>query len=103
MELGQRIRKARKARGWNQAELAKRLQVSATTITRYESGERHPDPTTLKKLADLLEVSADYLLGRLEVMYHPDHEAIRSLPQRAQESLEDYMEYLQQKYGENRK
>jgi len=98
MELGARIRKAREARGWNQADLAAKLQVAATTITRYESGERNPDPCTLRKLADQLDVSADFLLGRIEVMYHPEHEVIRMLPLKAQESLEEYMEFLVGKY-----
>jgi len=99
MKLGVRIRKAREARGWSQAELAERVQVAATTITRYESGERQPDPPTLRKIADLLDVSADFLLGRIMVIYHPEHEVIRALPRHAQECLEEYMEFLVAKYG----
>lgn len=68
MELGKRIRKARKAKKITQEQLGKAANVSDATINRYENGIRQPDPEMLSLLADILDVSVDYLLGRTD---HP--------------------------------
>ena len=63
--LGERIRKARIRYGMSQAELARRIKVSLNTMNKIEAGET-PDPraSRVKAIADVLHVSADYLLGR---------------------------------------
>jgi transcriptional regulator with XRE-family HTH domain len=63
--LGDRIRKARIRYGMSQAELARRIRVSLTTMNKIEAGDT-PDPraSRIKAIADVLGVSADYLLGR---------------------------------------
>lgn len=66
MLLGENLRKAREEKGLTQAEVAKLLDMSASTIGMYEQGRRDPDTDTLKKLAELYEVSTDYLLGRTD-------------------------------------
>lgn len=63
MLLGENLRKAREEKGLTQAEVAKLLDMSASAIGMYEQGRRDPDTDTLKKLAELYEVSTDYLLG----------------------------------------
>ena len=47
----------------NQEELAARLNVSKGTIGNYESQKREPDFEMLESIADLFNVSLDYLLG----------------------------------------
>jgi len=63
--FGDRIRKARLRYGMSQAELARRIKVSLNTMNKIELGET-PDPraSRIKAIADVLRVSADYLLGR---------------------------------------
>jgi transcriptional regulator with XRE-family HTH domain len=63
--LGDRIRKTRERYGMSQAELARRIKVSKQTMYQIESNKT-PDPGALKirDIADVLRVSADYLLGR---------------------------------------
>lgn len=51
------IRKFRKERGVTQAELAKNIGVSRSTIAKYENGERTPSLSTLQKIADFLKIS----------------------------------------------
>ena len=60
--LGERIALLRRGRGWNQAELARRLHISTSAVGMYEQGRREPSLEGLVKLAAVLEVSADYLL-----------------------------------------
>lgn len=45
-----------------QAELGKIIGISASTIGMYEQNRRDPDTTTLSKIAEFFNVSADYLL-----------------------------------------
>ncbi len=60
--LGARIAALRKAAGWNQAELASRLQISPSAVGMYEQGRREPSADTLVAMARVLGVSVDYLL-----------------------------------------
>ena len=62
-----RIRELRKARGWQQADLAKLIAVSRQAVGNYETGERAPDLETIGKLCDIFGCTADYLLGRSDI------------------------------------
>lgn len=61
--LESRIRELRLVRGWTQADLAKRLQLSEKAIKNWERGISKPSVTNVVSLAKLFCVSADYLLG----------------------------------------
>ena len=65
-----RIRALREARGWTQAELARRLNITRNGVNSWEQGLSMPSPTCLVDLAKLFPVSTDYLLGveRLEMV-----------------------------------
>lgn len=63
MGLGERLRRAREAKGLTQEQLGKLLNVTDATINRYEKGTRQPAPAMLRRLAETLGVSVDYLLG----------------------------------------
>ena len=58
------LRDARKEKGLKQIELANLINVSIQTISGYETGYAQPPIDILVKIADALEVSTDYLLGR---------------------------------------
>jgi transcriptional regulator with XRE-family HTH domain len=61
-----RLRKARDLRGWNQGDLAERAGMPASSIAHFESGSRKPSFDTLRRLANALEMTTDYLLGRVD-------------------------------------
>ena len=64
--LGARIAALRRAAGWSQAELARRLRVSPSAVGMYEQGRREPAADTLVALSEIFGVSTDYLLtGKL--------------------------------------
>ena len=56
-EIGIKIRTMRKSRGMTQADLAKAIEQSPSSITMYETGRREPDFDTLEALADAFNVS----------------------------------------------
>ena len=60
--LGARIAALRRNAGLSQAELAQRLQVSASAMGMYEQGRREPSAQTLVTMAQALGVTTDYLL-----------------------------------------
>lgn len=59
-----RIRESRKAKSLTMKELAQKIGVVESTVSMYETGKREPDYATLGKIADALNVTIDYLLGR---------------------------------------
>ncbi|HEX3211381.1 MAG TPA: helix-turn-helix transcriptional regulator, partial [Actinomycetota bacterium] len=61
-ELGQRIAGARRDRGWTQAELAARVGLTQTAVSRIETGARAVGSLELAELAEALGVSVLDLL-----------------------------------------
>ena len=57
------IKTLRTARGWTQAELARRLNVTRNGVNSWEQGLSTPSPPLLVELAKVFSVSTDYLLG----------------------------------------
>ena len=59
-----RLRAARELRAMNQAELAQAADLQPSAISHFETGGRSPSFDNLKRLADALKVTTDYLIGR---------------------------------------
>lgn len=67
--LSERIRQTRAARGLSQVELAHRLSVTKQSVSNWENDNIQPSIDMLERLADCLNVSTDYLLGRDDRQY----------------------------------
>jgi transcriptional regulator with XRE-family HTH domain len=67
MQYGNRIAQLRDRRGYTQEELAGLLGISRAALSHYEKNRRKPDFATLTKIADLFQVSVDYLVGRTQL------------------------------------
>lgn len=63
IEFGEKIKKLRKQKTLTQEQLAKRLWVTKSIISAYESGNKYPSLDMLVKLSQTFNVSTDYLLG----------------------------------------
>ncbi|MED1779511.1 helix-turn-helix transcriptional regulator [Bacillus subtilis] len=61
--LSDRLVKLRKSKKLTQQGLAAKLEITRSSLSQYEIGNRQPDYETLKKIADFFEVTTDYLLG----------------------------------------
>lgn len=59
-----KIRQLRKERGLSITKLAEAIGVSYQSLRKYEVGERNPPITVLIALADYLDTTVDYLVGR---------------------------------------
>jgi len=63
LKIGNRISELRKAKGWSQGELANKVNASREAIGKYERNEAVPSVETAKNIADVFDVSLDYLVG----------------------------------------
>lgn len=65
--FGERIAKLRKKKRLTQLELAKRLNISKSTLGMYEINKREPNFEMLIQLAEYFEVTLDYLIvGKID-------------------------------------
>jgi transcriptional regulator with XRE-family HTH domain len=64
--LGEKIRAVRQKKGLSQIELAESANIYQKNISRYENDTTDPSASALKKIADALGVTADYLLNNSE-------------------------------------
>lgn len=61
-----RLRAARALRGLSQSDLAERAGLLQSAVSHYETGSRRPSFTNLRRIAEAMEVTTDYLVGRTE-------------------------------------
>ena len=61
-KIGDRIAYLRKIKGFSQTEVAKKIDASREAIGKYERNEALPSVVTAKKIADIFEVTLDYLV-----------------------------------------
>ena len=61
-----RLKAVRRAKGITQKAMAECLGIQETSYQQYEYGKREPNHENTVKIADILNVSVDYLLGRSE-------------------------------------
>ncbi|MFD1206684.1 helix-turn-helix domain-containing protein [Sporosarcina contaminans] len=76
--LGKRLKKARENAGYTQMEAAKKLGVSNGTLSGYERNYRDPDTEILNEMADLYDVSVEWLMGRTENPNRSDEEEFQA-------------------------
>lgn len=77
MDLGDNMMLTRKKKGLSQADLGKLIGTSGDVIGRYERGDITPSIEVVSKIADALEVSVDYLIGKTKMQL--DKQAVKRL------------------------
>lgn len=65
--FNKRLRELRIKNKFSQKELAKKLNITQTALSRLENGTTAAHEEIIVKVADLFDVSTDYLLGRTEI------------------------------------
>lgn len=106
--FAQRLRAARELRQWSQSELAEHAGLPPSSIAHFEIGARKPSFDTLKRLATALEVTTDYLLGRVEnpglaEAGDPLYREVGKLTARDREIAEDFLKMLAKRHAEKTK
>jgi len=75
--FSERLRTARELRKLSQAELAEKADLQPSAVSHFESGRRSPSFQNLKALADSLQVTTDYLIGRTNDLNMSDAASIK--------------------------
>lgn len=65
------LKKSRESKGFTQNQVAEILGISDGTYKNYEQGKREPNGDMIVKLANLYNVTTDYLLGRDDTSPNP--------------------------------
>lgn len=66
MTLGKRIAQLREQNNWSQEEFGAKIGKSRSAVSLWEAGTRNPDIEILAEIAQIFEVSTDYLLKGTE-------------------------------------
>ena len=77
MEFNEKLQELRKQKGLTQEELAEKLYVSRTAISKWESGRGYPNIESLKAIAKFFSVTVDELLSTDEVLTIAEEDNIR--------------------------
>ncbi|NQT56985.1 MAG: helix-turn-helix transcriptional regulator [Desulfobacteraceae bacterium] len=106
--LRKRITKTRESHGMNQAELAKKADVTPAAISQIEKGTRVPTIPVIHRIADVLGVSLDYLTGKTDtselqdLLQHDDFVAFfrgfESLGSEDKETIKKHIDFLKSQY-----
>ncbi|HBF2881472.1 TPA: helix-turn-helix transcriptional regulator [Clostridioides difficile] len=102
--FSKRLRELIKEKGVTLNILGKKLEISTDLLSKYENNIISPKSDDIIKLAHYFDVTTDYLLGTTLVRNHIDTVAAHKanphedLPEEAQEQLNDYIEFLMNKY-----
>jgi transcriptional regulator with XRE-family HTH domain len=72
MEIGERIVLLRENKGWKQKDLADKVKLNVSVMNRIEKGTRPLTDSEIIKIADALDVSTEYLLGRSNTRTYDD-------------------------------
>ncbi len=68
MNFGEKIQKLRNQNNWTQEELAEKLYVSRTAVSKWESGKGYPNIDSLKEIANIFNITIDELLSSEEII-----------------------------------
>lgn len=63
LKIGDKITQLRKSKNWSQSDLAKAIEASREAIGKYERNEVIPSVEVAKKIADIFDVTLDYLVN----------------------------------------
>lgn len=110
--LNDRIKNLRKKKGMTQLELAEKVHVTDKAVSKWETGEGNPEITILIELANIFEVSLDYLLtgkekapeiivmSKMELSCKEDNvELCRSIDFQGKDESGHYINYYIEKYN----
>lgn len=102
-EFGNRLKTLREQKSIKQGKFAEKVGISRQSIGNYESGKQYPTIEILIKMADCLDCSLDYLLGRTDESGAPisklDTESLSRLRHFLDMLAKDEAEYLAEAIG----
>jgi transcriptional regulator with XRE-family HTH domain len=81
MNFGDKIKFLREERKISRKELSVALNITYSSLSKYETNVRFPDSDTLKVIAEFFDVSIDYLLGRSDIRNPSQEDSMPEIPE----------------------
>ena len=104
--VGNRIKDLRKKKKLSQIELAEIINSAGDVIGRYERGNSSPSIETAIKIAEALDVSLDYLVGKIDIELNHEMlyrlEQVATQPKEEREFIYRMVDFLLQECGRRR-
>lgn len=97
MSIGKNIKIFRESKGISRRELANLLNINISSVTRYENGDREPSIDNIKKIATVLQIPIDILIGDELTPVMLDDYTFSGFENRKGEYFEDIDEYIKSK------
>ena len=94
-----RIRAIRKSKGLTMKQLGAAVGAAESTVSHWETNQREPDIETLNKLAEYLNVSIDFLIGRPYALTIPVERWNKSLQEDYKKAKDYEKVFLEYKHG----
>lgn len=101
MNLGNRLLELRKEFNLDRETLANALNISYSSLSKYETNKRFPSQDLLILMADYFGVSVDYLLGRTNIRNYEENtiaahtdDRTQQLSEEGRKKLDDFIDYL---------
>ncbi len=85
------LKELREKKGFTQEQLASTLHLSKNAVSHYEKDINSPSIQTLEKIADIFDVSVDYLIGRTSV---PVKFSVLKTSFTKENTLDDFLQQL---------
>lgn len=108
MCLSRRLKTLREEYEYTQKDICSKLSISTATLSQYENGVRQPSYDVLKNLADIYNVSTDYLLGRTDIRNFEENTIAAHTDDRTQQlseddrkQLDDFIDFLIERAKKN--
>lgn len=104
-KIGQKIKNLRRKKGFTQEQLAEKLDIDDTVLSKIENGKRELEAPLLEAFADIFEVSTDYILGREEKSTNENlfFFDIEGLTEAEIEDIKRHIDYVKWKSEQERK
>lgn len=99
MEIGERLKQARKSKGFTQESLSSQIGASRGVITNIEYGKAEPQPLVIRAICDVLNINEQWLLtgeGEMEISNKSEKSAklLSEIYKSAKELSEEEQDYI---------
>ena len=96
MDIGTRIREARKSKGLSQIEISQIAKIAVNSLRLYEANKRQPRPDTLEAIANAIGVTPTYLIGYDEKIVNPEQYSPEQLEEFKTGAWEAYQQHIEE-------
>lgn len=90
MSFGERLKQAREEKGYNQRQFAERLGITPSRLNYWEKDKREPDVAIIKQIAQVLDISSDWLIGNNVVPIDVELTAVEKITINKYRTLDKY-------------